>query len=135
MAFLDWKDSYNLGIKEIDNQHQGLFDLISRLSNTKHYEHGDKYFAATLQTLLKYAEVHFATEERYMKEAQYPKLTEHQQEHAIFLYTLSKLTKDLENNDPDLHTKILNFLHDWYSSHILGTDREIGDALKAKGFS
>ena len=29
MPFLEWKDSYNIGVKEIDNQHRGLFDIIS----------------------------------------------------------------------------------------------------------
>ena len=31
MPFLEWKDAYNIGVKEIDNQHRGLFDIIDKL--------------------------------------------------------------------------------------------------------
>jgi hemerythrin len=133
MTFLEWKESYNLGIKEIDNQHRGLFDLISKLSNTKYFQHDEKYFFATLNTLVKYAELHFATEERYMGQAEYPKIEEHHQEHIKFLQEVIRLAEDLEQNKPHLQQQILSFLHDWYLNHILGDDREYVACMKAKG--
>jgi hemerythrin len=134
MAFLEWIDSYNIGIKEIDNQHRGLFDLISKLSNTKHYKHGEKYFFATLNTLMQYAELHFTTEERYMADARYPKLIEHQKEHADFLQKVSALVQELEKKELNIHQSILGFLRDWYTTHILGSDKDYVAALKNKGF-
>ena len=44
MEFLEWKDTYNIGVKEIDNQHRGLFDLISRLFTSRSYESRWKIF-------------------------------------------------------------------------------------------
>jgi hemerythrin len=134
MTFLEWKDSYNIGVKEIDIQHRGLFDLVSKLSNTKYFAHDEKYFFATLNMLVKYAELHFATEERYMVEAGYPRLEEHQKEHEKFLLDIFKLAEDLERGDAGLQQKILSFLHDWYSAHILGTDREYKECFEKKGF-
>jgi len=134
MQFLEWEDSYNIGVKEIDIQHRGLFDIISKLSATRRFETEGLYFLATLNKLIEYAKVHFATEERYMREAHYPKLTEHQQEHKLFFPEVEKLIKNLENKQPDIQQKILDFLKEWYMSHILGSDRDYQKALKDKGF-
>ena len=134
MPFLEWKDSYNIGVKEIDNQHRGLFDLISKLFTSRLYEPDGKYFLLTLDKFVEYAQVHFATEERYMQEAQYPKFAEHQREHELFIAQASKLVQDVENKEPDIESKTLDFLKDWYLAHILGTDRELEKPFHAKGF-
>jgi hemerythrin len=134
MPFLEWKDSYNIGVKEIDNQHRGLFDLISKLFTSRLYEPDGKYFLLTLDKFVEYAQVHFATEERYMQEAQYPKFAEHQREHELFIAQASKLVQDVENKEPDIENKTLDFLKDWYLAHILGTDRELEEPFHAKGF-
>jgi hemerythrin len=135
MQFLEWKETYNIGIKEIDNQHRGLFDLISKLSTTQRYEPSGQYFLATLNKLVEYARIHFATEERYMREAQYPQLVEHQQEHRLFFPEIEKFMKALEQKQPDIQQTILNYLKDWYMSHILGTDRDYQKTLIEKGFT
>ena len=134
MLFLEWKDSYNIGVKEIDNQHRGLFDIISKLFNSRQYEPDGKYFFLTLNKFMEYAQVHFSTEERYMQEAQYPKFAEHQHEHELFIAQVSRLIQDVEKKEPETEDKTLYFLKDWYIAHILGTDRDLEKTLQAKGF-
>ena len=134
MEFLEWKDTYNIGVKEIDNQHRGLFDIISKLSNSRSYEPDGKYFFLTLGKFIEYLQVHFSTEERYMQEAQYPKFTEHQREHEHFLAQVSTLLQDVENKENHAEIKTLNFLKEWYLTHILGTDRDLEKFFQVKGF-
>jgi hemerythrin len=134
MPFLEWKDTYNIGVKEIDNQHRGLFDLISKLFNSRLYEPDGKYFVLTLNKFVEYAQVHFSTEERYMQEAQYPKFAEHQNEHELFITQVSQLAQDVDNKEPDIENKTLDFLKDWYVAHILGSDRDLEEPFRAKGF-
>jgi hemerythrin len=134
MPFLEWKDSYNIGVKEIDNQHRGLFDLISKLFTSRLYEPDGKYFFLTLNKFMEYAQVHFSTEERYMQEAQYPKFAEHQREHELFIEQVSKLIQDVEKKEPDIENKTLDFLKEWYLAHILGTDRDLEKWFQEKGF-
>jgi len=134
MQFLEWKEEYELGIKEIDIQHRGLFDIVSKLSNTRKYETKGKYFLATFDKLFEYARIHFATEERYMRESNYPKLMEHRQEHGQFLAELEKVRMNLERNEPSAHQAILEFVKGWYELHILGTDRDYQQFLKTQGF-
>jgi hemerythrin-like metal-binding protein len=134
MQFLKWEDTYNIGVKEIDIQHRGLFDIISRLKTSRNYETEGKYFLATLTQFIDYTKIHFATEERYMREAEYPKIVEHQQEHTEFMIEVMKLARDCENKEPDIEQKILDFLKNWYMAHILGTDRDYQKAFMDKGF-
>ncbi len=134
MEFLEWKDSYNIGVKEIDNQHRGLFDLISRLFTSRSYEPEGKYFFLTLSKFIDYAQMHFSTEERYMQEAHYSKFAEHQLEHELFIADISKLLLDVENKKPDIEKKTLNFLKDWYLTHILGKDRDLEKPFHIMGF-
>ena len=70
-----------------------------------------------------------------MREAQYPKLVEHQQEHAVFITEVMKLMHDFEKKEPDIQQKILDYLKDWYMEHIMGTDRDYQKALMDKGFT
>ena len=134
MPFLEWKDSYNLGVKEIDNQHRGLFDIISKLFTSRSYESDGKYFFLMLNKFVEYAQVHFATEERYMQEAQYPKFAEHHHEHELFIVQVSKLLQDVEKKTPEIEKTTLDFLKDWYLAHIVGTDRDLEYWFQAKGF-
>jgi hemerythrin len=134
MPFLEWKDTYNIGVKEIDNQHRGLFDIISKLFTSRLYEPDGKYFFLMLNNFVEYTRVHFATEERYMQEAQYPKFAEHRREHELFIAQVSQLVQDIEKKEPDIEDKILGFLKDWYLAHILGTDRDLEESFRIKGF-
>ncbi len=134
MKFIEWKESYNVGVKEIDIQHRGLFDIINKLSKADLVEPEGKYFLMTFAKLIEYARLHFSTEERYMRDAEYPKLTEHRQEHAQCLSELLDFASDLENKKPDSEKKILDYLKNWYTSHILGNDRDYLESLRAKGF-
>jgi hemerythrin-like metal-binding protein len=135
MPFLEWKDAYNIGVKEIDNQHRGLFDIIDKLFNSRMYESDGKYFALTLHKFFEYVQIHFSTEERYMREAQYPQVAEHQQEHEQFITQVSKLVQDVENKEPHIENEVLSFLKDWYLAHILGTDRNLEKWFQEKGIS
>jgi hemerythrin len=134
MQFLEWKDSYNIGVKEIDNQHRGLFDIISKLFTSRLYEPDGKYFFLMMNKFVEYTQIHFSTEERYMQEAEYPKFTEHRNEHELFIAQLLKIVRDIENKEPDIESKTLNFLKDWYLAHILGTDRDLEKPFHEKGF-
>jgi hemerythrin len=134
MQFLEWEDTYNIGIKEIDIQHRGLFDIISRLFTSRNYKTEGKFFFATFNQFIDYTKIHFATEERYMRDAEYPKLIEHQQEHTEFIIEVMKLAHDCEKKEPGIEQKILDFLKNWYMDHIIGTDRDYQKTLLEKGF-
>ena len=133
MQFLEWKESYNIGVKEIDNQHRGLFELIGKLASSRSYEPGGKYFFLTLNKFAEYAQIHFSTEERYMHEARYPQTEEHQHEHHFFIQQLSLFMQQVERKESGSEDRALAYLKEWYLKHILGSDRELEHWFRTKG--
>ena len=123
MGRLEWKENYSVGVRVLDEQHRQLLDIINQVASVRLDHLTEKLFFATLNLLVKYADVHFSTEEKYMREYGYPGLTEHEEEHRKFTEHVFTLREKLADTDPDLYPEIQTFLRDWYISHVLGTDR------------
>ena len=130
MAHIQWKDRYNINFREIDAQHQGLLDLLNELSdNLDGRKHPDTV-SHIFEALGDYAQTHFSSEERYMRAAGYPKLSQHCQEHVYFVNRVKELSRSYDPADPRVVDETATFLRDWYMNHIIKVDQEYGPFLK-----
>jgi hemerythrin len=131
-----WRDSYSVGIRELDNQHRRLLDLINELdelvADQQESASKTKCYAA-LNALVKYAESHFITEEGYLQKYAFPKYDLHKTEHDSFVEKVFAMNQKLEKGDPYSLFEIVRFLKDWYKSHILGIDQGYKEFLAEKG--
>ena len=132
MTKLVWKDEYSVGVKELDKQHEKLLDLINRLYEENPDKSLDDCFWH-LNTMIKYAELHFTTEENLMEKYGYEGLEIQQNEHDSFTMKVFALNEELAQEKGDIYSDIIVFLKEWYVSHILGTDKEYMDFFKEKG--
>jgi hemerythrin-like metal-binding protein len=123
MSKLAWKDSYSVGVAELDEQHRELLKLLNTLIEQPAGHAHERSFFTTLNALVLYAEKHFATEESYMARCEYPDLKNHQEEHVTFTASVFALRERLERRERDMQSTLVNFVKDWYISHVLGTDR------------
>ena len=62
-----WKDSYSIGVQEIDAQHRRLFSLADELHSAMNAGKGKVVLEQVLQNLITYTKSHFAGEERLMQ--------------------------------------------------------------------
>ena len=71
-----------------------------------------------------YAETHFATEEAFMREHEYPDLNEHLRQHIAFMRRLDALESDLGTYgpSPELADRALDMTQDWLIDHIADED-------------
>lgn len=98
---IEWNDDYLLGQEEIDNEHQMLFRIIGRLNRMRE----DKNRAAwacreSVRFFENHALQHFATEEQFMEETNYPHRAYHKELHDSFRnVTLPALSEELERTD------------------------------------
>lgn len=128
---LDWKQSYALGIQQVDEQHRYFLGLINRLSNELGRTDNAAYQAALLQELTAYARFHFVSEENLMLKANYPRFEEHRQHHVQLIDTLSsKLTLVKLNQTNERINAMLEFLLDWFMRHTTVEDRMFADYLE-----
>ena len=132
MKTIEWQNEYTVGVKELDDQHRNLLKTI----NTLLEEQRDKYeaakFSTALSSLIHYAYIHFATEERYLLQVHFPNLKQHVLEHINFIMKTVGLALRIENSGDELRIELLHYLKVWYSYHVLGTDRNYVPFLPPK---
>lgn len=114
-----------VGIDQVDTEHRQLFAIIQRVEDALGCE-GDLVqvlaFAA-VQELLDYTRSHFASEERLMRDAGYPRLEEHLHLHTHLLQTVDAMALKIELGDPGACLDLSRFLFTWLIDHILLEDR------------
>ena len=86
-----WEDSYSIGIKEIDNQHKKLFDLVNKLYDLEENANIKEEIRDILYAFSDYTKVHFRDEEEYMASIGYPELREHKKIHQHIIESLSQI--------------------------------------------
>ncbi|SPF39780.1 putative Hemerythrin-like metal-binding protein [Syntrophobacter sp. SbD1] len=130
---MEWKDSYNVGIKDLDAQHRGLLDLINRIGDLADmFAPSNPVVFGALNEMIRYADNHFRTEERYLEKYGYPKYLEQREEHEAFVEKTFEMAGDLEKENGLTLGAIILFLEDWYADHILGKDRSYAQCLATK---
>ncbi len=132
MAFIDFTESELVNVKDIDNQHLKMVNIINRIhsgiSNTSNYN-----YTSDLQALIDEIEIHFETEERYMKENLFPGYYSHKLEHDRFF---NQMVNNFEKMKEDRSSNIgeqLNSFKRWFYNHLDLSDKKCGTFLNSKG--
>lgn len=136
MPFI-WDKFYNIGINEIDAQHESFVNLLNRVSET--YENMSnslgndevkmKMYLDVLN-LRKYAFNHFLTEEKYMISSKYPQYFEHKKQHDAFIKKVFELEEAVINSQEITPQKLINFMLSWLEGHIQKVDKSFGNYYK-----
>ena len=133
MELISWKDSLNIGVGEIDEQHKKLVALINKLFDAMSQGKSKEIMQAVLSELSNYVITHFATEEKLMKQLGYEDYDYHKQEHKFFIDKLNEFKIKYSSGNAALSLEVLNFLKDWLLKHIIGTDRKYIPLFKENG--
>lgn len=121
---ITWSDKYNLGIAEIDAQHQKMIGIINTLYRAMQASTEKEEMNIILQELIEYANYHFATEEEHFKEFNYLDTENHIKAHNAYREQISKFTEEYYNNAIMLPFEMMDFLGEWWTGHIQGIDRK-----------
>jgi hemerythrin len=121
------------GIDDIDAQHRELFARIGQLLEASRNKRSREEVVRLLEFLGGYVVDHFASEERTMEGAGYPKLEGHRAEHRQFMKELEILRHELKSEGPTylFVIRVGNRVTEWLREHIYRTDRLLGEWLKA----
>jgi len=133
MALISWSNMLSTGISEQDNQHKKLIDLINQLNDAMQAGHGADVLGKVLNELVNYTVYHFGYEEKLMAQHKYEDTPAHKAEHAKFVQTAGDLKKKFDSGNAVITVEIMNFLRDWLTSHIMKTDKKLGQALNKLG--
>ncbi len=128
-----WSQKYSVNVKEIDQQHIRLFDLINDLHDAMKVGKSQRVMADILQGLIDYTDYHFSTEEKYMTLYGFPDYLQHRSEHRNFVAKVQGFHSSFKAGSLSLSLDIMHFLKDWLSNHILVKDKVYGSFFNQKG--
>jgi hemerythrin len=131
MAIANWNSRFETGIGIIDSQHKGLFEAVNRLADSFRAGTSKDQTKDSLDFLVKYTVEHFQTEEKYMRDMDYPKLSSHMAEHAQLMAKANELQAKLAEAKP-VTMDVTIFLADWLKHHINKVDMEYVTFAKEK---
>ena len=125
-----WDDAYSVDFELIDNQHKELVRMTNALFEGCKAGGAakDVAFMAVIRNAVEYAQTHFFTEEKYMKQGNFPELDSHVQEHKTFVTAVKNAVQEFERNESD-PLVLARFLKEWLLNHIAKSDKEFGPYL------
>ncbi|MGQ9919130.1 MAG: bacteriohemerythrin, partial [Bryobacteraceae bacterium] len=83
-----------------------------------------------LNDLMNYTRYHFGYEEKLMERAGYADLSSHKRVHRAMVEQVEKLRKEAESSRTGFSIKLMGFLKNWLTDHIMGTDQKYAPTLK-----
>ena len=94
-----WDEKYSVKVRELDNQHKKLFDIINKLDSHMRQGKGKEILGSVLKDMVDYTKVHFAAEERILRDSGYPDYAQHKAIHEKVTEKVSMIhSKYLEGN-------------------------------------
>jgi hemerythrin-like metal-binding protein len=131
--FFPWSDAFNVNIGIIDRQHRNLAALLNDL----HQALAEEYVNAKPQTifsiLVKYARVHFETEELLMQSHEYRDYPAHKAEHERLIAGIAKLQAGFDPVAATGAADMLTCIKNWGISHMLSFDKSYAPFLNRQG--
>jgi hemerythrin len=120
--FFEWEKRYDLGIREMNVEHQGLIAQMNRLHDLNREGASHATLQAALVELERRTVEHFEHEEAYQASIDFPGLSQHKHIHIALLTQLGDHTKRFVAEGAGLSSEFFSFLKLWLSAHIAGID-------------
>lgn len=134
MALVVWNEKLSVGVKSIDDQHKKLITLVNQLHDGMMNGRGKETVGPVLKGLIDYTRTHFKYEEDLFARTGYGEAAAHKKEHDELVRRVIEIQKIYDEKGPSVLTiQVMNFLKEWLTAHILGSDMKYGPHLKAKG--
>jgi hemerythrin-like metal-binding protein len=124
-----WRDTYSVGIPQIDSQHKGLIRLINDLQTAMMEGKGKQALSSIINDLIRYTESHFAFEEALLQQRRYSALAAHKQEHKELTRQVHELRDKFQSSELTISMDVMKFLKNWLASHILERDKAYAKEL------
>ncbi len=132
MPLMTWKDEYSVKVRTIDQQHKKLIDLLNQMFDAMRAQRGKEVVGQVLADLVTYTSTHFTYEEDLMKKHGYASYESHRLQHQMLVKKVLDFQKDFQSARSSATIDVMNFLKEWLTTHILGTDRQYTAFFESK---
>lgn len=130
----EWKDSYNTGIKAVDEQNKKFIDIINKLTNSINGDCTNEIFSNLFFSMIHYVEEAFTKEKIYFKDYNSEKFTAIQNSQDELFERIVYFQKIYEQaGKTNSCINIVDFLIHWFKNHMKIFDNKAIEFLKSKG--
>jgi len=133
MPLVTWDASYSVKVDKCDEDHKKMISLINALHDAMLAGKGAQVIQQIVGELDDYASFHFAREESLLEKTHYPALGPHRAQHREFVKKMEQFQRDLEGATIGESVLVADFLKDWWTNHIMQTDRQYSAHLNDNG--
>ncbi len=135
-SLIVWSDEqFGVGVRAMDLQHRTLVQLLNQAHDAINDEGESSTLRVVLEELQHFAVVHFRTEEELMAKHGYPGTPSHAADHMHLRLRTDQLLESCLHGQLGAGRETLHFLRDWFSTHLVKLDRDLGCYLKSIGVS
>jgi hemerythrin len=124
MTTIEWKEEYSVNVKELDNQHKRLIDLMNGAYDAFYESKSKEQVRKLIDEVLAHTAIHFSTEEKYFDKFNYEFTEEHKNEHYKLTRDAAAISIDFTNNGVAVVPKLIEFLDNWLTNHIVIHDKK-----------
>ena len=132
MSIMDWSPSFSLGVKSMDDEHKQLISIMNRLHDENARNLPQAELLKIIDELVAFTLKHFADEEKYMADIQFPELDRHKLIHQDLLSKLKTNIQAYRATSGPVPESLFDFLRIWLSAHIQGVDMKYGEFSRKK---
>ena len=133
MAFFKWNNTFSVGVASIDEQHKILINMINDFYDNLKNRSNNENISILINEMKNYAQFHFALEEKYMTQFNYPEVVLHKEQHDYFDNKVEELEEKFNKDTLIISFEITSFLKEWLKNHILVEDKKYTVFFNQKG--
>ena len=133
MPLIEWTPALSVGVDLIDAQHQKLLAIANELHDAMLEHRAKQVLGQTLADLIDYTHTHFATEERFFAEFDYPDKEAHMAEHRTLSSKVVELKAEFDSGNTAVTLEVMRFLKQWITEHLAGEDLKFAPFLREHG--
>lgn len=129
MSLLQWKQEYSVGVAAMDDEHREMMGLINdvyaKLASDPDASQVDECLGDIYNTI----SLHFALEEKLMRNNNYSEYGAHKDDHEVLLDQIRDLMDDYHKDPQSGSDRLAEGLADWFVTHFSTFDARLHGAL------
>jgi len=123
MAFVSFTESLSVGVGILDHQHTVLFETIDALYTAVRNGEPRALVGGLLHKMAEETHQHFLAEEAVMEAVHYPQLKAHRLRHCSLTTEVDEYVARFDRSTIPIDNYLLDFLVDWFTTHIRLVDQ------------
>ena len=119
MPLITWNEDLSVGVKDLDDDHKRLFNMINELHDAIMLGRARDVLGGVLDGMVTYTQTHFAREEQLFAQTGYRGRTAHKKEHDHMAMRVKNLQSRYNSGEPlALSLETIDLLKTWLVMHI-----------------